>query len=161
MTATTHNTKGYSEDSIEEARRIARETIEQAHDVAIELDEPTEGMYEFDAIVIDDEQCEVAEIAIMHDFDNDWYALVERPRVNAALIREAEKEMRIGDLLQQIELKVTMLSMQCESEDEVASAWAAVTATASQSMRMRLHEIGADVDSAMGKVDHFLLINPV
>ena len=199
MTATTHNTKDYSENLIEEAKQIAREAIEQAHDVAIELDEPTEGMYEFDAIIIDDEQCEVAEIAIMHDFDNDWYALVERPQLNkeenekvskflhtlsdferisdhamniaevaqkmnenkVRFSPEAEKEMRIGDLLQQIELKVAMLSMQCESEDEVASAWAAVTATASQSMRIRLHEIGADVDAAMGKVDHFLLTNPL
>lgn len=145
-TTTTHNIKDYSEDPIEEAKRIARETIEQAHDIAIELDEPTEGMYEFDAITIDGEQCDVAEIAIMHDYDRDWYALVERPRPNAALVQEAEKEMRIGDLLQQIELKVMMLSMACETEDEFAAAWAAVSATASQSMRIRLREIGADVD---------------
>ena len=120
---------------IEEAKRTAREAIEQAHDIAIELDEPTEGMYEFDSIIIDDPDSEVAEIAIMHDFERDWFALVERPRPNAALIHEAEKEMRIGDLLQQIELKTTMLSMQCETEDEVAAAWAAVSATASQSLR--------------------------
>lgn len=51
---------------IEEAKRIARETIGQAHDIAIELDEPTEGMFEFDAIAVDDPDCGVAEIAIMH-----------------------------------------------------------------------------------------------
>ena len=72
-------TSNKSTNPIEEARRIARETIGQAHQTAIELDEPTKDMYEFDAIVIDDENCDVAEIAIMHDFDNDWYALVERP----------------------------------------------------------------------------------
>lgn len=82
---------------IEEARRYAREVIDQAHETAIEADEPTKGMYEFDAIVIDDEECDVAEIVIMHDDDTERYALVERPRPNAALIREAEKEMRIGD----------------------------------------------------------------
>lgn len=146
---------------IEEAKRIARETIGQAHDIAIALDEPTEGMYEFDAIAVDDPDCGLAEIAIMHDYERDWYALVERPRPNAVLIHEAEKEMRIGDLLQQIELKAMMLSMACETEDEVAAAWAAVSATASQSMRTRLHEIGADVDAAMGKVDRFLLTNPL
>lgn len=145
---------------IEEARRLAREAIEQAHQTAIELDEPTKDMYEFDAIVIDDEDCDVAEIAVMHDFDNDWYALVERPRPNAALIHEAEKEMHIGDLLQQVELKVMMLSMTCETEDELAAAWAAITSTASQSMRIRLHEIGSNVDKVMQQVDQFLLTNP-
>lgn len=129
---------------IEEARRYAREVIDQAHETAIEADEPTKGMYEFDAIVIDDEECDVAEIVIMYDDDTERYALVERPRPNAALIREAEKEMRIGDLLQQIELKVMMLSMACETEEELAAAWAAVTATASSSMRIRLHEVGGD-----------------
>lgn len=155
MTANDKNT-----NPIEEARRLAREVIEQAHQTAIELDEPTKDMYEFDAIVIDDESCNVAEIAIMHDFDNDWYALVERPRPNAALIHEAEKEMRIGDLLQQIELKVMMLSMACETQDEIAAAWAAVTATASSSMRIRLHEVGGNVDEVMQQVDRFLLTNP-
>ena len=145
---------------IEEARRFAREVIDQAHETAIEMDEPTEDMYEFDAIIIDDEDCDVAEIAIMYDDETERYALVERPRVNAILIHEAEKEMRIGDLLQQIELKVMMLSMTCETQDELAAAWAAVTATASASMRMRLHEIGGDVDEAMRTVDHFLLTNP-
>ena len=117
-------------------------------------------MYEFDAIVIDDEECDVAEIAIMYDDDTERYALVERPRSNAALIREAEKEMRIGDLLQQIELKVMMLSMACETEEELAAAWAAVTATASSSMRIRLHEVGGDVDRVVQQVDRFLLTNP-
>jgi hypothetical protein len=110
--------------------------------------------------VIDDENCDVAEIAIMHDFDNDWYALVERSRPNTALIHEAKKEMRIGDLLQQIELKVMMLSMACETENEITAAWAAVTATVSSSMRIRLHEVGGDVDVAMRTIDHFLLTNP-
>lgn len=145
---------------IEETRRYAREVIDQAHETAIEADEPAEGMYEFDAIVIDDEDCDVSEIAIMYDDDTERYALVERPRPNAALIHEAEKETRIGDLLQQIELKVMMLSMSCETESELSAAWAAVTATASQSMRNRLHEIGGGVDKVMQQVDKFLLTNP-
>lgn len=145
---------------IEEARRYAREVIDQAHGTAIEADEPAEGMYEFDAIVIDDEDCNVAEIAIMYDDDTERYALVERPRPNAALIHEAEKEMRIGDLLQQIELKAMMLSMACETQEELSAVWAAVTATTSSSMRIRLHEIGGNVDEAMRAVDHFLLVNP-
>lgn len=144
---------------IEEARRYAREVVDQAHETAIEADEPTKGMCEFDAIVIDDEECDVAEIVIMYDDDTERYALVERPRPNAALIREAEKEMRIGDLLQQIELKVMMLSMACETEEELAAAWAAVTATASSSMRIRLHEVGGDVDRVVQQVDRFLLTN--
>ena len=147
-------------DPIKEARRYAREVIDQAHETAIEADEPTKGMYEFDAIIIDDEDCDVSEIAIMYDDDTERYALVERPRPNAALIYEAEKEMRIGDLLQQVELKAMMLSMVCETEDEIAAAWAAVDSTSSQSFRIRLHEIGGDVDAVMHKIERFLLTNP-
>lgn len=79
-------------------------------------------MYEFDAIIIDDEECPISEIAIMHDDEAELYARVERVRPNAALVHEAEKEMRIGDILQQIELKAMTLSMACETEDEIAAA---------------------------------------
>ena len=96
----------------------------------------------------------------MYDDDTERYALVERPRSNAALIHEAEKTMRIGDLVQQIEVKIMMLSMLCEKEPEIAAAWAAVLATTSSSMRIRLHEICGDVDKVMQQVDHFLLTNP-
>ena len=61
------------------AKRYVREAIHETWPTAREVAETTNSMYEFDAIVIDDENCDVAEIAIMHDFDNDWYALVERP----------------------------------------------------------------------------------
>ncbi len=160
MTTEIYATSSNAENPIEEAKRIAREIIEQAHDIAIELDEPTAGMYEFDAIVIDDPDCEVAEIAIMHDHERDWFALVERSRPDASLIHEAEKEIRIGDLLQQIELKVMTLSMVCETQEEVAAAWTAVAATTSSSMRIRLHEVSGDVDEAMRQIDRFLLANP-
>ena len=146
--------------AIEEARAYAREAIEQAHPQALEVEDATEAMYEFDAIIIDDELCDVVEIAIMHDYDRNTFALVERPRVNEAVIREAEKHLLIADLLQQAELKIFMLAMQCESEEEITAAWAAVTSTASQSMRNRLHEIGGDVDAAVRSIDRYLLTNP-
>lgn len=145
---------------IEEAKAYAREAILETYPDAREVEAPTKGSYEFDAIIIDDAECGIAEVAIMHDYEANVYALVERIRPDEELIREAEREMRIGDLLQQIELKVMMLSMQCETEDALAVAWAAVDSTASQSFRIRLHEIGADVDAVMRKVDHFMLTNP-
>ena len=86
---------------------------------------------------------------------------MERQRLGTALIHEAEKEMRIGDLLQQIESKTMMLSMQCETEDEVAAAWAAVSTTTSQSMKTQLYEIGGDVSRVMQQLDRFLLINQI
>lgn len=145
---------------IEEARAYARNVIGQAHETALEVEEPTKGMYEFDAIIIDDEDCPVAEFAIMHDDEKELYALVERIRPNAALVHEAEKHVLIGDLLQQVELKAMMLSMACEAEDEIAAAWAALSASVSSSMRTRFGEVGGDADKVMRQVDHFLLTNP-
>lgn len=145
---------------IEEARDQARAAIAEAYPQALEVEDVTKGMYEFDAVIIDDEECEIAEVAIMHDYEANVYALVERIRPDEELIREAEREMRVGDLLQQIELKVMMLSMLCDTEDGLAAAWAAVDATASQSFRLRLREMGADVDAVMRKVDRFMLFNP-
>ena len=52
---------------VEEARQIAREVIREAWPTVVEIAEPTEGMYEFDAIFIDDEECPVSAIAIMHE----------------------------------------------------------------------------------------------
>jgi hypothetical protein len=147
-------------DIVANAKQFARQAIHETWPTAREVAKPTASMYEFDAICIDDETCPIGSVSIMHDSDADTFALVERPRPNAALIHEAEKEMRIGDLLQQIELKAMMLSMACETQEELSAAWAAVTATTSSSMRIRLHEIGGNVDEAMRAVDHFLLVNP-
>lgn len=50
-----------------------------------------------------------------------------------------------------------------EVEDETEGMyefWSAVAATASSSMRIRLHEIGGDVDEVIQQVDRFLLTNP-
>lgn len=154
MTTTNNN------PAIEEARAYAHEAIEEAYPQTIEVEDATDAMYEFDAIIIDDELCDVAEIAIMHDFGRNTFALVERPRINEAVIHEAEKHLRIAELLEQAELKVFMLSMQCETEEEITAAWAAITSTTSQSMRNRLHEIGGDVDSAIRNTDRYLLTNP-
>ena len=154
MTITNNN------HAIEQARQYAHEAIEEAYPQALEVEDATDAMYEFDAIIIDDELCETSEIAIMHDFERNTYALVERPRITESVIREAEKHLRIADLLQQVELKVFMLAMQCETEEEITAAWAAVTSTASQSMRNRLHEIGGDVDTAVRNIDRYLLTNP-
>ena len=41
-------------------------------------------MYEFDAILIDDEACSIASVSIMHDPDADTFALVEGARETSA-----------------------------------------------------------------------------
>ena len=65
---------------IEEAKQIAREVIREAWPTVVEIAEPTDGMYEFDAICIDDEECPVSAIAIMHGADAETFSLVEELR---------------------------------------------------------------------------------
>ena len=65
---------------INKAKAHAREAIHEAWPTAVEVAEPTAGMYEFDAIIIDDESCPVSSVSIMHDPDADTFALIENAR---------------------------------------------------------------------------------
>lgn len=74
---------------IEEAKAYAREAIHETWPAAKEVPQLTAGMYEFDAILIDDEACSIASVSIMHDPDADTFALVENTRpVTPPLIEE-------------------------------------------------------------------------
>jgi hypothetical protein len=63
-----------------EAKQCAREAIHEAWHTAKEVTESTAGIYEFDAICIDDEACPISSASIMHDPDADTLALVENAR---------------------------------------------------------------------------------
>ena len=65
---------------IEDARAYAREAIHETWPTAKEVAQPTAGMYEYDAILVDDETCSIASVSIMHDPDADTFALVENER---------------------------------------------------------------------------------
>lgn len=117
-------------------------------------------MYEFDAICIDDETCEVSSVSIMHDPRADTFALASNVRVDKTLVEEAEHELRVADLLGQIELKVVILMQISRTEAEVAFAWAAISSTAAQSARLRLYDIDGDVDKVRKAIDEFFLENP-
>jgi len=145
---------------IEEAKAWAREAIHEVWPTAKEVDQPTESMYEFDAYCIDDETCEASSVSIMHDPDADAFALVVNARIDKTLVEEAEHELRVSDLLGQIELKVMMLMQLSRSEAEVAAMWAAVSSTTAQSARLRLYDIGGDVDRVRKAIDEFFLENP-
>ena len=67
-------------DIVNKAKAYARETIHEAWPTVNEVDELTIGMYEFDAICIDDEACPVSSVSIMHDPDGDTFALIENAR---------------------------------------------------------------------------------
>ena len=72
-------------DLVDDARQIAREAIRETWPTVVEIAEPTDGMYEFDAICIDEEECPVSAIAIMHDPDAETFALIEEARVTPAV----------------------------------------------------------------------------
>ena len=147
-------------DTINKAKTWAREAIHDAWPTAKEVDQPTESMYEFDAYCIDDESCEALSVSIMHDPDADTFALIVNTRLDKSLAEEAERELRVSDLLGQIELKVMMLMQISRTEAEVAAAWAAVSSTTAQSARLRLCDIGGDVDKVRRAIDEFFLENP-
>jgi len=67
-------------DVINDAKQYAREAIREAWPTAVEVADPTAGMYEFDAICIDDEFSPISSVSIMHDPDADAFALVENAR---------------------------------------------------------------------------------
>ena len=145
---------------IDDAKTWAREAIHEAWPNAKEVNQPTESMYEFDAYCIDDETCGASSVSIMHDPDADTFALVVNVRVDKTLVEEAEHELRVSDLLGQIELKVMMLMQTSRTEAEIAAMWAAVSSTTAQSARLRLYDIGGDVDKVRRAIDEFFLENP-
>ena len=150
----------HSESPIEEARQEARNYIGEAWPTAIEVCSASPSMYEFDAICLDDAPEGIASISIMHDPEADTFALVENPYIDPEAIKKAERDLTTADLLSQIELKIMMLMQNSETEDEIAAAWAAVSSTTAQSARLRLCEIGGDVDEARRCIDGLFLLNP-
>lgn len=65
---------------IKDAKQYARQTIHETWPTASEVAQPTASMYEYDAILIDDEACGIASVSVMHDPDTDMFALVENAR---------------------------------------------------------------------------------
>lgn len=152
------------DDPIERARKLARETAHEMEPTATETDQVTEGMYELDGIVVDEKGCDVVSVLIMYDEETDRFALVDETRSDleekAALARKAELETKRAALLQEIELKVMMAFFTCEDEDDAAATWAAIDSTTAQSARLRIAEIGGDVDAVKQSIDRFFLEHP-
>lgn len=152
------------DDPIERARKLARETAHEMEPTATETDQVTEGMYELDGIVVDEKGCDVVSVLIIYDEETDRFALVDETRSDleekAALARKAELETKRAALLQEIELKVMMAFFICEDEDDAAATWAAIDSTTAQSARLRIAEIGGDVDAVKQSIDRFFLEHP-
>lgn len=152
------------DDPIERARKLARETAHEMEPTATETDQVTEGMYELDGIVVDEKGCDVVSVLIIYDEETDRFALVDETRSDleekAALARKAELETKRAALLQEIELKVMMAFFTCEDEDDAAATWAAIDSTTAQSARLRIAEIGGDVDAVKQSIDRFFLEHP-
>jgi hypothetical protein len=66
---------------IDSAKQYAREAIHEAWPTAREVAGQTAGMYEFDAIYIDNEACPIGSVSIMHDPDAGTFALAENTRL--------------------------------------------------------------------------------
>ena len=158
MTAKANDTT--NTNAIEEAKLFAREVIRETWPQAREVESETPSMYLFDAIDVLDESSDVSAVRIMFDESAYTYALTEELRSVPQIMRQAEHELSMADLVSKMELRVMMLMQNCDSDNEVAAAWAAVTAAASQSARIRLQEIGGDVDKVMAEVDQYFLLNP-
>jgi hypothetical protein len=152
------------DDPIERARKLARETAHEMEPTATETDQVTEGMHELDGIVVDEKGCDVVNVLIMYDEETDRFALVDETRSDleekAALARKAELETKRAALLQEIELKVMMAFFTCEDEDDAAATWAAIDSTTAQSARLRIAEIGGDIDAVKQSIDRFFLEHP-
>lgn len=152
------------DNPVEIARRLARETAHEMEPTATETDQVTEGMYELDGIIIDENDCDVVSVLIMYDEETDRFALVDETRGDldekATLARKAELETKRAALLQEIELKVMMAFRTCEDENDAAATWAAIDSTTAQSARLRIAEIGGDVDAVKQSIDRFFLEHP-
>ena len=152
------------DDPVERARKLARETAHEMEPTATETDQVTEGMYELDGIVVDEKSCDVVNVLIMYDENADRFALVDETRSDleekAALARKAELETKRAALLQEIELKAMMAFRTCEDEDDAAATWAAIDSTTAQAARLRIAEVGGDVDAVKQSIDSFFLEHP-
>jgi hypothetical protein len=149
---------------LEKARELAREAAHEMELTATETDRVVEGMYELDGIIIDDGECDVACVIIMYDEATDQYALVNEmrrdPEERETVAEAAERETRRAALLQEIQLKAMMALDTCQSGDDVAATWAAIDSIVAQSVRMRVGELGEDVDAVRQDVDRFFLKHP-
>lgn len=152
------------ENPVERARRLAREAAHEMAPTATETFQATDGMYELDGIIVGEMDCDVVNVLIMYDEKTNRFALVDETRGDleekAALARAAELETKRAALLQEIELKVMMAFSTCEDENETAATWAAIDSTTSQSARLRLAEIGGDVDAVKQSINRFFLEHP-
>lgn len=136
--------------------RLARETALEYHRDATEVPVATPSMYELDAIVDDDGR---ASVVIMYDEAENVFALVE-PELPTPLADAAEDDMRMSELIQQVELKTMVAFGACQTVDDATACWAALSSTVSQSARLRIKELGGDVDEVAAKLDEFFLEHP-
>lgn len=136
--------------------KLARETALQYHRDATEVPLATPSMYELDAIVDDDGR---ASVVIMYDEAKNVFALVE-PEPPTSLADEAEDDLRRSELIQQVELKAAMAFGACQTVDDATACWAALSSTVSQSARLRIKELGGDIDEVAAKLDAFFLAHP-
>ena len=65
---------------VEEAKQYAREAILETWPNVKETAKAAPNAYEYDAILIDNQSCEIASISIMHDPEAGTFSLMENPR---------------------------------------------------------------------------------
>lgn len=152
------------ESPLDAAREEARQTAREMAPGSTEIDHLVDGMYELEGILIGDEDCDVACVSIMFDEAGNRYVLVEEPRRSDGQMDVvtigAERITARAALLEEIDLKIMMAFGMCDVADEAAATWAAIDSSAAQSARMRVEELGGDVDSVMQSVHSFFLEHP-
>ena len=136
---------------------LARQTAHDYYPDATEVDEPTPSMYLLDGIVSEDERtC----VNIMFDDATNTFALVVEETPTPEQRKAAEHAKQREALIQEVELKAMMVLGACDTVDDAAACWAALASTVSQSARLRIKELGGDVDEVTAKLDNFFLTNP-
>lgn len=129
---------------------LARETALDYCPEAIEVDEVAPSMYLLDAIESDDGK---SSVKIMFDESSCTFALVpEYVDVSPTTLK--------ASLIREIEMKASMLFSSCEEITDAASCWAALDSTVSQFARMRIKELGGDVDEVTASLERFFLTHP-
>lgn len=136
---------------------LARQCAHEYYPDATEVDGPTPSMYLLDGIASEDERTSVN---IMYDEATNTFALVVEERPDPELVKAAELETRRAALIQEVELKAMMTLGACQTVDDAAACWAALSSTISQSARLRVRELGGDVDEVTARLDNFFLTNP-
>ena len=118
---------------------------------------PTASMYLLDSILSEDERnC----VNIMHDPNANTFAFVVEEQPNPAVADAADLETRRAMLIGEVELKAIMALGVCQTVDEATACRGALTSTVAQSARLRIKELGGDVDEATSKLDEFSLTHP-